>query len=101
MLMYSIYNSDTLEKLINTVHKMNNDTTWNEKLFVGNLNNWYQWYLSKDIVKHYVINSILYITTLKEKYVKMYENFISQLKMYANVIRVLSKSYLISLSWLQ
>ena len=28
------------------------------------------------------------------KYVKMYENFISQLKMYANVIRVLSKGYL-------
>ena len=37
--MYGIYNSDTLEKLINTVHKMHNTTTWKEKLFVGKLNN--------------------------------------------------------------
>ena len=92
--MYSIYNSDTLEKLINKVHKIHNKTTWNEKLFVGKVKNWYQWYLSKDSVEHYAINAILYITTLREKYVKMYENFISQLKVYANVIRVLSKSYL-------
>ena len=28
MVMYGIYNSDTLEKLINTVHKMHNKTTW-------------------------------------------------------------------------
>ena len=35
--MYSIYNSDTLEKLINTVHKMHNKTTWNEKLFDSKL----------------------------------------------------------------
>ena len=40
--MSSIYNSDTLEKLLSTVHKMQNKTTWNEKLFVGKLNNWYQ-----------------------------------------------------------
>ena len=32
--MYSIYNSDTLDKLINTVHKMHNIITWNERLFV-------------------------------------------------------------------
>ena len=31
MVKYGIYNSDTLEKLINTVHKMHNNTTWNEK----------------------------------------------------------------------
>ena len=71
MVMYGIYNSDTLEKLINTMHKMHNNTTWNEKLFVGKLNKWYQWYLSKDGAVHYAINSILYITTLREKYVKM------------------------------
>ena len=61
---------------------------------MGNLNKWYQWYLSKDRAVHYAINSILYITTVREKYVKMYENFLSQLKMYATVIRVLSMSYL-------
>ena len=30
VVMYSIYNSDTLEKLINAMHKMYNKTTWNE-----------------------------------------------------------------------
>ena len=37
MVIYGIYNSETLEKLIKTVHKMHNTTTWNEKLFAGNL----------------------------------------------------------------
>ena len=30
MVMYDVYNSDTLEDLINTVHKLHNKTTWNE-----------------------------------------------------------------------
>ena len=70
MVMHGIYNSDTLEKLISTVHKMHNKTTWNEILFMGELNKWYQWYLYKDGAEHYAINSISYITTLREKYVK-------------------------------
>ena len=37
MVMYGIYNSDTLEQLINTVHKMHNTMTWNEKLFASKL----------------------------------------------------------------
>ena len=41
MVMYGVYNSDTLEDLINTVHKLHNRTTWNEKLFSGQINNWY------------------------------------------------------------
>ena len=40
--MCDIYNSDTLETLTNTVHKLHNKTTWNEKLFVGKFNNWYR-----------------------------------------------------------
>ena len=51
MVMECIYNSDTLEKLFNTVQKMLNTTTWNEKLFVGKLNNWYQLNVSKDELK--------------------------------------------------
>ena len=61
---------------------------------MGKLNKWCQWHLSKDGIVHYAINSILYITMLRGKYVKMYENFISQLKLYASAIRVLSKGYL-------
>ena len=40
MVMYSVYNSDTLEDLIDTVHKLHNRTTWNEKLFSGQIDNW-------------------------------------------------------------
>ena len=35
MVLYGIYNSDTLEALIDTVHRLHNQSTWNEKLFVG------------------------------------------------------------------
>ena len=31
--MYGVYNSDTLKDLIDTVHRMQNFTTWNEKTF--------------------------------------------------------------------
>ena len=40
MKMYGKYNSDTLMDLIGTVHKMHNLTTWKEKIFIGNMNNW-------------------------------------------------------------
>ena len=80
MVMYGIYNSDTLEKLISTVHKMHNKEAWNEKLFVGKLIKWYPWYLSKDRAVSYAINSLLYITTLREKYVKMYEKVYEAVK---------------------
>ena len=72
MAMYSIYNSDTLEQLTDTVHTVHNKTTWNEKLFASKLNHWY---LSKDGVGHYAINSLLFLTMTREKYVKMYEKF--------------------------
>ena len=44
MVIYGIYNSDTLEKITDTVHKIDNKITWNEKLFLSKLNIWHQWY---------------------------------------------------------
>ena len=76
------------------MHRLHNQTTWNEKLFAGKIDDWYHWYLSEKGVGHYAINSLLFLTTAREKYVKMYERFINQLKMYAKVIRILSKGYL-------
>ena len=32
MIMYGVYNSDTLKDLIDTVHRMQNFTTWNEDI---------------------------------------------------------------------
>ena len=81
MVMYGVYNAATLEKLITTVHTMHNITTPNEKLFAGKLSSSFTWYLTKEGVNHYVINSLLYLRMLREKYIKMYEEFIMQLCM--------------------
>ena len=43
---------------------------------------------------NYAINSVIFLTTVREKYVKMYERFIEELKLYSKAIRVLSKGYL-------
>ena len=94
MVMYGFYNSGTLEKLINTVHKMYNTTTWNEKLFAGKLIEWYNWYLSKNGISNYAIDSLLCLRTVREKYIHMYEVFISQLHMYEKAVGILSKGYL-------
>ena len=94
MVMYGVYNSDTLEDLIDTVHKLHNRTTWNEKLFSGQIDNWYSYYSSSTGVQHYAIYSLLFLTTVREKYVKMYEGFLNQLRQYSQAIRVLSRGYL-------
>ena len=35
MLMYGVYNAETLEKLIDTVHQIHNTTSSHERLFAG------------------------------------------------------------------
>ena len=94
MIMYGVYNSDTLTDLIDTVHRMQNFTTWNEKTFAGKLHDWMELYSQDEGILNYAINSILFLTTVREKYVKMYERFIEEIKLYSKAIRVLSKGYL-------
>ena len=94
MIMYGVYNLDTLKDLIDTVHRMQNFTTWNEKTFAGKLHDWMELYMQDEGVHNYAINSILFLTTVREKYVRMYERFIEELKLYSRAIRVLSKGYL-------
>ena len=95
VIMYGKYNSDTLMDLINTVHQMHNVTTWKEKIFVSEMNKWL-----KNELAHihnefdYSIDAILFLTTIKEKYVRMYEKFIAELRSYSKAIRILSKGYL-------
>ena len=62
--MYGVYNTETLEKLIKTVHQIHNTTTPNEKLFTGELSTAFTWYVNKNEVHHYAIHS-LYLRTLK------------------------------------
>ena len=87
MIMYGVYNSDTLTDLIDTVHRMQNFTTWNEKTFAGKLHDWMELYSHNKGVYNYAINSVLFLTMVREKYVKMYERFIEELKLYSKAIR--------------
>ena len=81
-------------KLIDTAHHIHNITTPNEKLFMGELNTAYAWYVNKQGIQCYAINSLLYLRMVREKYIKMYDEFIMQLHMYAKAIRILAKGYL-------
>ena len=95
MIMYGKYNLDTLMELVKTVHQMQNVTTWKEKIFVSEINEWL-----KNKLAHihnefdYSIDAVLFLTTIKEKYVRMYEKFIAELWSYLKAIRILSKGYL-------
>ena len=91
--MYGAYNSDTLKELIGIGHRMHNSSTWKEKTFSDKFNQLVELYMHQEGVHHYVINLMLFLTTVRKKYLKMYERFIVELKSYSKVIRVLSKGY--------
>ena len=95
MIMYGKYNSDTLMELVNMVHQMQNVTTRKEKVFVSEMNEWLKCKL-EDIHSEfdYSIDAVLFLTMVKENYVRMYEKFIKELKSYSKTIRILSKGYL-------
>ena len=94
MIMYGVYNSDTPTDLIDTVHRMQNFTTWNENTFAGKLHDWIELCSHNKGVHNYAILSVIFLTMVREKYVKMYKRFIEELKLYSKAIRVLSKGYL-------
>ena len=64
MIMYGVYNSDTLKDLIVTVHRIQNFTTWNEKTFAGKLHDWMEIYSQDEGMHNYAINSVLFLTTV-------------------------------------
>ena len=51
-------------------------------------------YTNAQGIQHYFINSLLYLGIVKEKYVLMYKEFITQLCIYTKAIRFLAKGYL-------
>ena len=69
LVMYGTYNAKTLEQLINTVHWINNTASSpNEKLFAGKEGTLTLWslYANAQGIKHFSINSLLYMRTLKD-----------------------------------
>ena len=45
-------------------------------------------------IQHYTISSLLYLCTIKDKYIAIFNEFISQLHIYAKAVRILAKGYL-------
>ena len=96
VVLYGIYNAETLEKLISTVHHIHNVISTYEKLFAGQQDTrlFHPVYVNMQGIQHYSINSLLYLRIVNKKYVLMYKEFIIQLPIYANAIRIMAKGYL-------
>ena len=67
MLMYGIYNAETLEKLIKTVHKIHNTTSSHEKLFAGEHNH--------SIFRILYIYTFFRLTTLCHQFTPILEDY--------------------------
>ena len=95
-LLYGIYNADTLEKLIKTVHKIYSTTSSHEKLFAGKHNClvFRIIYAHSLGLQHYSTNSLLYLRIIQNKYISLYRELIIQLHTYVSAIRILAKGYL-------
>ena len=59
MIMYGVYNVDTLEKLIQMLHKMNTRSVRFEQLYAGHANKWFEMYSSSQGANYYAIHSLL------------------------------------------
>ena len=96
MLMYGIYNVETLEKLTTTVHNIYNTTSSYERLFAGQHSPFIfrTLYAHSLGLHHYSISSLLYLRTIQDKYIALYGELITQLHMYASAITILMKGYL-------
>ena len=82
LVMYGIYNAETLEKLVKTVQVIYSRQSLIEGLFAGQSVAAYEAYSQMHgacSIQHYAINSMLYLHTIKDKYFEIYNEFISQL----------------------
>ena len=96
MLMYGIYNAETLEKLINTVQELHNVTSSHERLFAGEHNpTIFRLLYTNDLgIQQYAFNSFLFLRVVHNKYISLYKELVAQLKSYVSAIRILAKDYL-------
>ena len=70
---------------------MHNSTTEIERLFAGELNMVYTWYINTLNTQEYAIDSLLFSRTVKDKYIQMYKKFITQLHIPPKAIRFWQK----------
>ena len=69
MLIYGVYNAETLEILIATVHNIHNTTSSHERLFAGqhSPSTFRRLYAHSLGLHHYSINALLYLRTIQDK----------------------------------
>ena len=64
MLMYGIYNAETLEKLIETVHEIHNATSLHGKLFAEHNHSLFRMLYTDALgIQQYATNSLLFLST--------------------------------------
>ena len=82
LVMYGIYNAETLEKLIKTVHTLHSRQPLYKSLFAGQTSAAYEAYSQMHGacgIQHFMVNLMLYLCIIKDKYIKIYNEFILQL----------------------
>ena len=82
LIMYGVYNEETSSELVKTMQVLHSCQSLVEQLFAGQQVVAYRIYSKmQDIrgVQHYITNSLLYLHTIKEKYIAVYNEFITQL----------------------
>ena len=96
ILMIGLYNAETLDKLINTVHEIHNAAFSHESLFAGEHNPSLFRMLYTDAlgIQQYATNSLLFLRIIQDKYISLYRELITQLCTYISAIRILAKGYL-------
>ena len=97
LVMYGIYNTETLENLVKIVHALHSRQSLYESLFAGKTQAAYKSYSQMQGshgIQHYAVNLMLYLRTIKDKYIEIYNKFISQLCIYSKAVRILAKGYL-------
>ena len=82
LVMYEICNAKTLENLVKTAHALQSRHMLYKGLFTRQTSAGYEAYLQIHGtcgIQHYTVDSMLYVRTIKDKYIKIYNEFISQL----------------------
>ena len=96
LVMYRIYNAEILEKLLKTVQVIQCRQSLIKNLFTHQTVTAHEAYSQIHGtcgIQHYAINSMLYLCTIKDKYIEIYDEFILQLQIYAKAVRILAKCY--------
>ena len=94
LIMYRVYNAKTLEKLVKTAHVLHSQQSLIENLFTGQTAAAYEIYSQMHNVQHYAISPLLYLHAIKDKYIAIHNELISQIQIYAKAVRILAKGYL-------